>query len=580
MLSILLCFGLLFFNNNVLANSTPGPKIFEVGDVLPATTQLRISWGDMIDLYGGQGLYPKPVWDGLSENFSDLIKSNNNSFSFFEGVGTEYLLNGIPYYEWDDNVAFYSPYTDVNGVHPYMDIDTSNWSLEKRTISSYISSNEYYTYNLSWEDLNAPSGYTITFEENGGSSISNITEATELPTPLSTPTKSGYTFVNWYYDSAFTQIASAGDTIESDVTLYAKWKLNAPSGNVISFDDDELTPIIVTPDENGIIEFDNNQTINNEIAYIVIDNTVNYYQNVSIVLSSVTWNFITSAPAPIIWITMNLPSSENSITQTIDVVIEGGLFLKQNGSYTYYFMQLGGGFYQKNPNATLIFSFRDSFYQSGSGSSCFGTYLWEDTAVTNYSYMGEDSFVKGYKPSETDLENAYDIGYDVGYDDGYDVGLSLGTTTGYNTGYDEGYLDGNEEGYLTAIDEGLEEGRLTYGFYDIDNEVWLTSEQYGDIRFQDGYNIGYGVGELASWDLGFQDAILVWGVKYEGETYTATDWGIIRYNQGVIDGKIENSNTASNYLLTNFDKIFIPALVIIFIGTLLLTFARAFRRKE
>ena len=65
--------------------------------------------------------------------------------------------------------------------------------------------------------------YTITFNSNGGTTIIDLTEQTALPTPLPTPTKSGYTFVNWYYDSAFTQKAKAGDTIESNVTLYAKW---------------------------------------------------------------------------------------------------------------------------------------------------------------------------------------------------------------------------------------------------------------------------------------------------------------------------------------------------------------------
>ena len=65
--------------------------------------------------------------------------------------------------------------------------------------------------------------YSITFVENGGTTQTDLTEQTALPTPLPTPTKSGYTFVNWYYDSSFTQKATAGDTLESNVTLYAKW---------------------------------------------------------------------------------------------------------------------------------------------------------------------------------------------------------------------------------------------------------------------------------------------------------------------------------------------------------------------
>jgi len=65
--------------------------------------------------------------------------------------------------------------------------------------------------------------YTITFNTNGGSSVSQATGVTTLPTPLPTTTRAGYTFVAWYIDSALTTRAKAGDTIEEDTTLYAKW---------------------------------------------------------------------------------------------------------------------------------------------------------------------------------------------------------------------------------------------------------------------------------------------------------------------------------------------------------------------
>jgi len=195
-------------------------KIFEVNDILPATTQLRISWAGII----GMEYLPYP-----GQFYGCDLKSNNNSFVFFSISGDDYTLCGIPYYNYDSShtIGFYSPYTDTNGIHPYMDIDTSDWDLEKRTISSYENSDifngQIVTFNLSWEDLNAPTGYTITFNSNGGTTISDIEEATELPTPLPTPTKSGYTFVAWYYESNFQTRAKAGDTIESNVTLYAKW---------------------------------------------------------------------------------------------------------------------------------------------------------------------------------------------------------------------------------------------------------------------------------------------------------------------------------------------------------------------
>ena len=65
--------------------------------------------------------------------------------------------------------------------------------------------------------------YSITFVENGGTTQTDLTEQTALPNPLPTPTKIGYTFVNWYYESDFQTRAKAGDTIEANTTLYAKW---------------------------------------------------------------------------------------------------------------------------------------------------------------------------------------------------------------------------------------------------------------------------------------------------------------------------------------------------------------------
>ena len=65
--------------------------------------------------------------------------------------------------------------------------------------------------------------YTITYNSNGGSSVSQATGVTTLPSTLPTTTRAGYTFVAWYIDSELTTRAVAGATIEEDTTLYAKW---------------------------------------------------------------------------------------------------------------------------------------------------------------------------------------------------------------------------------------------------------------------------------------------------------------------------------------------------------------------
>jgi len=62
---------------------------------------------------------------------------------------------------------------------------------------------------------------TITYNSNGGSS-QEATSGNVLPT-LPTPTKSGYNFVGWFYESNFTTEAKKDDEITENVILYAEW---------------------------------------------------------------------------------------------------------------------------------------------------------------------------------------------------------------------------------------------------------------------------------------------------------------------------------------------------------------------
>ena len=79
----------------------------------------------------------------------------------------------------------------------------------------------------------APNTYTITFEANGGTKIDKITDATVLPNPLPTTTRDHYTFAGWFTDQDCTQAATAGATINADITLYAKW---TPITYTVTFD--------------------------------------------------------------------------------------------------------------------------------------------------------------------------------------------------------------------------------------------------------------------------------------------------------------------------------------------------------
>jgi len=84
---------------------------------------------------------------------------------------------------------------------------------------------------LTWLEANAvkqtaPAGYEVTFVTNGGESVTKLENVEELPTPLPTTTKTNNIFVGWFYDSGFEVQAFSGDTISSNITLYAKWYAN------------------------------------------------------------------------------------------------------------------------------------------------------------------------------------------------------------------------------------------------------------------------------------------------------------------------------------------------------------------
>ena len=69
-----------------------------------------------------------------------------------------------------------------------------------------------------------PSKYTVTFNTNGGSSISPVT--VDYNTKLSKPTdpiRDGYTFGGWYTNSSLTNVFDFNTLIDHNFTLYAKW---------------------------------------------------------------------------------------------------------------------------------------------------------------------------------------------------------------------------------------------------------------------------------------------------------------------------------------------------------------------
>ena len=77
-----------------------------------------------------------------------------------------------------------------------------------------------------------PVAYKMTFDSNGGSAVTPVTDIAEgaTVTEPSAPSKTGYTFDGWYEQSDFSDTAwdFATDKMPAkDVTLYAKWTVNS-----------------------------------------------------------------------------------------------------------------------------------------------------------------------------------------------------------------------------------------------------------------------------------------------------------------------------------------------------------------
>ena len=75
-----------------------------------------------------------------------------------------------------------------------------------------------------------PTTYSITYEENGGTTVADQTGQTNLPDPLPSITYAGHTFGGWFTDSGYSTAAVAGATLTANVTLYAKWTETSSGG--------------------------------------------------------------------------------------------------------------------------------------------------------------------------------------------------------------------------------------------------------------------------------------------------------------------------------------------------------------
>lgn len=107
----------------------------------------------------------------------------------------------------------------------------------------------------------SPTKYTITFDSNGGSPVSPITESAGTPITEPIPSRSGYYFGGWYRDRYLTQKFTFNTMPSYDLILYAKW-IEDKGGS--SFDNS----YIYNPFTDGLVDL--SLEVNGDVDYIKV----------------------------------------------------------------------------------------------------------------------------------------------------------------------------------------------------------------------------------------------------------------------------------------------------------------------
>lgn len=166
------------------------------------------------------------------------IKENDNTFTPINVTETENLLTfvvDIP--EGIQGKTEYIILRDHNGM---VDVLTTSKNpdgehIEVKNNTIIIHAKKFSAYQLLAKDAaptptirvgggSGSSKYTVKFETNGGTTISNLSvDKNKTVTEPVAPTRDGYTFEGWYTDSGLTIEYDFNLKVTKNFTLYAKW---------------------------------------------------------------------------------------------------------------------------------------------------------------------------------------------------------------------------------------------------------------------------------------------------------------------------------------------------------------------
>ena len=145
--------------------------------------------------------------------------------------------------------------------------DTGDVTVTLTVLLTFEGTQFSRTFNVKVLKLDADIYYTVTFDAMGGSLVNpaQVKESTKLVSPT-TPSRVGYTFLNWRLDTVNGAIFDFNTLITSDITLVAEWQKDDVVVNYLD--------ILYLNDLHGSIEKGTE-----ELGLAYIANYVNYHRN-------------------------------------------------------------------------------------------------------------------------------------------------------------------------------------------------------------------------------------------------------------------------------------------------------------
>ena len=177
--------------------------------VLPAFTATTTTEHASIEAYGGS-----TVWVRWPSGAGSWHGFGNDTEAAFNDGSTHY---GMRLYVGLDSGYQFSKDTKIY----FNDVDVTSSGHTSKSITSW---GGYVYIDLGLATGENPTTHTVTFDTDGGTSISNRTIVDGCTTNKpNNPTKTGYIFGGWYTDNTYTTEFNFSSAITSDTTIYAKW---------------------------------------------------------------------------------------------------------------------------------------------------------------------------------------------------------------------------------------------------------------------------------------------------------------------------------------------------------------------